>query len=88
MAPMSALAERCLPAFACLSLLQRTFYDCMRCGAVLGPYFQTVQSWLGGDGHFLHLSNAGWQCVGGLCLIAALLACSQQLPLPSLPAAG
>jgi DNA replication licensing factor MCM2 len=21
--------------------LQRTFYDCMRCGAVLGPYFQT-----------------------------------------------
>ena len=21
--------------------LQRTFYDCMKCGAVLGPYFQT-----------------------------------------------
>lgn len=21
--------------------LQRTFYDCMRCGAVLGPYLQT-----------------------------------------------
>ena len=30
--------------------LQRTFYDCMRCSAVLGPYFQVGGGLYGGLG--------------------------------------